>query len=107
MLTIKSIKEITPTNHDSFELPIGGVFRYRLVLTDKRSLLINAHVSYPKVKIQHVDIAFYNSSSDYDWDLYPYDDIDHVSLRFAKRMVNEMIKTGRYDEVYVKYLNKA
>ena len=107
MLTIKSIKEITPTNHSPFELPIGGVFRYNLVLDDKRSLLIHANVSYPKVKILNVDITMCNYSSDHNWRLYPYDDIDHVSLRFAKRMVNEMIKTGRYDEVYVKYLNKA
>lgn len=107
MLTIKSIKEITPTNHDSFDLPIGGVFRYQLALSDKRCLLIYANVSYPKVKILNVDIALRNCSSDYNWRLYPYDDIEHVSLRFAKRMVNEMFKTGRYDEVFVKYLNKA
>lgn len=107
MLTIKSIKEITPTNHDSFDLPIGGVFRYNLVLNDKRSLLIYANVSYPKVKILNVDMELVNHSSDYNWHMYPFGNIDHISLRRAKRIVDEMCKTGRYDEVYVKYLIKA
>lgn len=107
MITINNIEEITPTNHDPFDLPIGGEFRYKIDLNDKRSLIIYAHVSYPKVKILSLDISFNNYSSDYDWDLYPYKLMQHVSLRFAKRMLKEMRKTGHYDEVFVKYLKRS
>lgn len=107
MITINNIEEITPTNHDPFDLAIGGEFRYNIDLSDERSLSIHAHVSYPKVKIHYLDIVFVNYSSDYGWRLYPYKAIECVSLRFAKRMLKEMRKTGRYDEVFVKYLKRS
>lgn len=107
MLTIQSFKDISPKNRDPFDLRFGP-FWYNIELSDKRCLSIKAHVSYPKAnKILYVDIIFVNHSSDFGWTVYPYGDIKHVSLRFAERMLKEMHKTGCYDEVFLKYRNKA